>query len=107
MANKVKIQGDVPIIFIDAIPDGGKVSKNRIVAYGEATGHNHQVVGDAVCYEYPDRWVFSIGENGAELVHTSSGEHAPVTLYPNTFVMIPRGVQQREYAGEYERRVLD
>ena len=104
---KAKIQGDVPVIQIDSIPTGGQVSANRIVAYGESTGHDHRIVGDVVCYEYTDKWVFAIGENGAELVHTSNGEHAPVALDANTVVMIPRGIQQREYDGEYERRVLD
>lgn len=104
---KARIQGDVPVVYLATLPKGGRVSANRIVAVGESTGHDHRMVGDMTCYEYSDRWCFVIGPEGAELIHASGGEHAPIPFAPGQIVMIPRGVQQREYDGEQERRVLD
>lgn len=107
-ANRIgAVQGDVPIIKIDRLTVGGKIVKNRIVAVGESTGHNHRVVGDAICYELPDRWEFAIGANGAQLVHTSGGDHRPIELAPLSLYAIPRDHQQVEYDGADERRVSD
>lgn len=41
-------QGDVLIKPADEIPDGASVMKDTILAWGESTGHKHQVFGEGV-----------------------------------------------------------
>lgn len=45
-------QGDVGILKIDKLPDGGavEIEHDGILAYGEVTGHKHQLVGDGIKY---------------------------------------------------------
>ena len=46
------VQGDVPVLKITNLPESARPRRdnNRIVAYGEVTGHNH-IVEDAKMYE--------------------------------------------------------
>src|SRR5689334_15480868 len=44
-------QGDVGILQIDALPQDAKaVEHDGVLAYGETTGHKHQLVGGRVKY---------------------------------------------------------
>ena len=108
------VQGDVPILRIETLTEGGKLTKNRIVAFGETTGHPHQIKGLVECYEVPRR----IGDNlfpGLEIVviepatieHNSGGEHYTIEMVPGRYFIPGPGFQQVEYDGVNERRVAD
>jgi hypothetical protein len=101
-------QGDVLIAKTDRIPDGlTEVPRDNgrvILAYGEATGHAHAVVGDAELLgadiaEMDRRFLRVLGE-GAEVVHD---EHDPIALPPGDYEVIG----QREYQPEAPVRVAD
>lgn len=105
-------QGDVLIRRVNAIPSGAK-PKDRdggrvILAYGESTGHAHQVMvadrlpaaDDAVLLTVAESATFLRLAKKAQLVHE---EHAAIDLAPGTYEI----VHQREYTPWGERRVLD
>ena len=108
------VQGDVPVLRVDALTLGGKKTQRRIVAVGEATGHNHIVVGDVECYEvernvagnlFRGLEVVVVEGQPAALEHMSGGEHETIELLPGIY-FIPQ-IQQVEYDGADERRVVD
>ncbi len=89
-------QGDILIERIGALPedcapvppDDGRL----VVAYGEATGHAHAVLGSAELYESEEgRRFLKVLEEGGLLTHE---EHDPIVLPAGTY-MVER---QREYA---------
>lgn len=108
-------QGDVPIVKVNSLADGALLTNNRIVAYGEQTGHHHQIVGGAQVYEVEREFygqlfkgldvVVSEGVD-ASLFHNSGGEHDTIVFTPGIW-FIPTETQQVEYDGENERRVYD
>jgi len=79
-----------------------------ILAYGEATGHAHEVVGvdnaDAVpamqLFQEPDGRRLLVVNRDAELRHE---EHGKIALAPGGYEVI----QQREYHPEAIRNVID
>lgn len=95
-------QGDVLIRRAD-IPKKAKRKKGRaIVAYGEATGHCHEVIGSGVeVYE----------ENGTLYVSAPSGgtikheEHKPITLPPGDYQI--GIVKEYDHFAEEARNVRD
>jgi len=72
MKNQVR-QGDVLFVPIDRIPEGARLEKGRkTVAYGEATGHHHDVVAQntkskAEIYSLED--ALFLGVEGDVVVH--------------------------------------
>lgn len=109
------VQGDVPIRKISDLTPSGKPSNIRIVAYGEATGHHHELRGDCDVFEvqrkvagqlFKGLEVVVTDDHPVELWHKSNGEHDAITLAPG-YYFIPTDVQQVEYDGENERRVYD
>lgn len=112
-------QGDVFLIPVAAIPKNAKeVARDNgrvILAYGEVTGHAHQIaepdVVGAVLLTSPrvapltetqvrDNATFLRLMRGAQLVHE---EHATIDLPAGTYEVR----HQREYTAWGERRVLD
>jgi hypothetical protein len=98
-------QGDILLMIEDGIPDhvvpvaadGDRV----VLAYGEATGHKHALIGRQVeLFSEPgdedgvlgERFLRIVGAAGM-LVHE---EHDPITVPPGTY----RVIRQREYQGE-------
>lgn len=96
-------QGDVAVFRIKELPAGAKKTKNRTVAYGEATGHHHTVVGECEAYEVKDGLVFVVADE--EEVTLTHQEHDTVTL--ETGIWFCPTISQVEYDGANERRVLD
>lgn len=101
-------QGDVLLSKGD-MPKGSKRAKEaRIVARGEATGHNHVLVGDAVLFEdaHGRSWVV-VGENGGAIEHTSGmpPEHEVVIFEPNTEWLVDLQVEPDPMLGV--RRAAD
>lgn len=106
-------QGDILLVIEEEIPDRAvpvAADGDRVVlAYGEATGHKHALVGRQVeLFSEPgdedgmigERFLRIVGEAGL-LVHE---EHDPITVPPGTY----RVVRQREYEGdEADRLVFD
>lgn len=104
-ANKIGfLQGDVIGLYVKELPVEAKPTKQRIVAYGEATGHHHVVQGEVKAYETATDFYFVVGPEPAEVVHIGN-DHETIVLSPG-IICIPRE-SQVEYDGEMERRVLD
>lgn len=101
--NKLYRQGDVGLLKIDALPEGGrqeKVSDTLVLALGEVTGHSHRLCAEAATlYSFDGYDVFEIKQRG-ELVHE---EHDTIALDPGFYKVI----RQREYTPEQIRRVVD
>ena|SRR5271157_382643 len=99
------VQGDVPILKIAKLPEDARPRKdnNRIVAYGEVTGHNH-IVEEAKMYEDGLGNLFALVEKSTHLLHQ---EHGAIILDPGIYQFGQNGTQQVEYDGEEERRVID
>ena len=105
-------QGDVLIVAASAIPANAKpVNRDNgrvILAYGEVTGHAHQLMvedrlpakDDAVLLTVAESATFLRLTKGAELVHE---EHATIPLPAGEYEI----VHQREYTPWGERRVAD
>ena len=106
-------QGDVYLRPTRSRPsDAAKlvIDQGRVIlAYGEVTGHAHQVVAettDAVStppcalFEEPDGSRLLIVDRPCTLRHE---EHGPIALAPGAY----RVVRQREYSPEAVRNVAD
>lgn len=107
-------QGDVlvkrtrkqPTAQAKPVVDNGRT----ILAYGEVTGHAHQVVGVAIAngdpvpaqqlFEEPDGTRLLVVRRDAELRHE---EHGTIALSKGTYEVI----RQREYEPEGIRNVAD
>lgn len=87
--------GDLLITPIDKLPNGTKKtkkSKERILAYGEVTGHAHRLSAGTVT-ELRGVTYFTTAVT-TTLTHE---EHGPITFEPGTYKV----VHQREYSPEY------
>ncbi len=95
-------QGDVLVKSIEAMPKGtAKNQKNLTLALGEVTGHSHVLEVDApVKVLEMDNSIFFTTTEPAQITHQEHGT-----------IDIPEGiyekVQQKEYAPEAIRNVLD
>lgn len=106
MMNKWEIgtvarQGDVLIRRIDGLPKKkAAVRTNGVLAYGEVTGHSHQVdnLTHAEVLEIEDRLYLRVGEDGVRIVHD---EHSPLSLPGGNYEV----TIQREYAPAEIRRI--
>jgi hypothetical protein len=97
------VQGDVPIIRKDKLPENCKPVKGNVLRSGEVTGHHHVVEAqetDFQLYQTPqgELWMELFGE--AEITHQ---EHGTIVV-PTGIYVVP---EQVEYDGAEERRVLD
>ena len=101
-------QGDV---FVEATTDTLDASKEIprdngavVLAYGEVTGHSHQIRSPNVCHLRAEGvsayTVLRVTDEGALLEHE---EHAPIALPPGTY----RVSIQREYSEQEVRNVSD
>jgi hypothetical protein len=96
-------QGDVLIRRIDRLPKKKPVQRvNGILAYGEVTGHSHQVedITKAEVLEIESGLYLRVGEEGVRIVHE---EHNPISLPAGNYEV----VIQREYTPEEIRNVAD
>ena len=71
-------QGDILLIRRAELPKGAKPIKSRIIAEGEATGHNHALVGEAQVYEVAPDILWVVAED-ATLTHQ---EHGHIAVEP-------------------------
>lgn len=103
-------QGDIMFRAVDGPPKAAnrKPRSDKVLAYGEVTGHCHQMIEPPLAeleqYETEEGiYVFSKDHE----IKIGHDEHNVVTLPKSTWVLVTR---QREYdpvAAEKERRVQD
>jgi hypothetical protein len=95
-------QGDVTIRPA-VIPTGG-TDRGRVLAYGEVTGHCHQLTeaSDGLLVEVEGVLFLRVGAGGAEIVHE---EHKPITVPPGEYVV--GRVQEYDHFSEEARQVRD
>lgn len=92
-------QGDILLQPVDELQ--GIATTEKIVAYGEKTGHHHRLVGQAVLYKQGETMMVKVTGTGAALVHE---EHAQVSILQGIY----RVVHQREFdAVQGVRQVQD
>lgn len=104
-AGKAFIQGDVPAMYVDALPNGAVKCKDNVIALGEVTGHSHVVEGGTK-YVLGNQ-VFVVVEEGQTALQLHN-KHDAWILNPGVIQYTDaRGTMQREYLGDEERRVLD
>ena len=101
MKMKLLRQGDVLLVRVDVMPalHGAVEEEDRILARGEATGHNHRITGPAKVLRSGQQ-LYVLAEQEAELVHE---EHDTIRVPQGIW----RVVRQREYDPTAERVVTD
>lgn len=102
-------QGDVLFTPIDKIPTGLKRSKEAILAYGEVTGHKHEILDEVDYYlsDGSDPWVvgFLDVKKEVDIVHE---DHEGITIYPGKYEIRNQcEIEVNEEDKEIFRRVLD
>ena len=94
-------QGDVIVIKTNGIK-GNKLN-HLILAYGEATGHHHQITkGDAELYEHEGTLFLKVNSKTATLTHE---EHKTITIPKGDFIV--RRVREYDHFQEEARQVCD
>lgn len=100
---KIYRHGDVLLKETARIPKGAKPLKDKVLAYGEVTGHSHRFEnpGEIERYQFEDRLFLSVLKP-SKLVHE---EHKPLLIDGGMYEQI----QEREYdyAEEEMRAVVD
>lgn len=92
-------QGDIQFKKVESLPKGTK-KKGNVVAYGEATGHKHQITGNAKVMIANDGRQFVVSE-GCQSVHE---EHGTVKMPKGIFFV---GRQREADLVEGTRQVMD
>lgn len=90
--------GDLLLVYVDEIPASAERVDDLVLARGEATGHKHQLVGNALVYRNKGQQYVEIVDP-TRLTHE---EHHDILLPPGCYVVI----HQREY-DPYEQAVRD
>ena len=95
-------QGDVLLVKIEKLPAGLKRKNDKVLAYGETTGHHHRLTGKGtILYSNEQDQQFAEMPEADLLVHDEHGPHQiPAGAYE---VRIQR---ELDLAGEI-RRVMD
>lgn len=92
-------QGDILIIEASAVPLAAQLTQNRVIAYGESTGHAHVVEGDVTLFgDTTVQWIVS--NVPFRVIHD---EHTAVDVPAGTF----RVIRQREYSPDRIRNIAD
>ena len=95
-------QGDI-LIFPKPIPkDCARKEGRAILAFGEATGHCHEALGDGVELYEKDGVLYLSAPHGATVTHQ---EHRPQTLDPGTYQI--GIVKEYDHFKEESRNVRD
>ena len=95
-------QGDVLLRRV-LIPKSAKQKDGRaIVAYGEVTGHCHEVIGDGIEVFEENGTLYVSAPKGGTIQHE---EHKPITLPPGDYQI--GIVREFDHFAEEARRVRD
>lgn len=92
-------QGDVLIVRVDSMPEETTKLDHTVLAWGEITGHRHQVDVGAL-FETKNGELYLRTEKFAKVKHE---EHRTIKLTPGTYKVI----RQKEYHPEAVRQVAD
>ena len=76
-------QGDVCLTPVKQIKGEQECKGEKILAYGEVTGHKHILKGDATFYKHQNQVLVEVGEQGAQLIHDEHGQ-----------LSVPKGIYQ-------------
>lgn len=99
-------QGDVLLVARAAVPAGATLEERCVLAYGEATGHAHEVEGGAriwVDLNDKGRRYLEITDIRAELRHQ---EHGSIELFKEQ-QPVYEIIRQVEYTAQAVRHVSD
>lgn len=97
---KLYRQGDVVLREISHLPERAYPTEDRILAYGEKTGHSHRLDGRGRVWRQDTR-LYLVLEQPSQVVHE---DHRTVTVQPGMYEVIG----QREYVSpEEDRRAFD
>lgn len=103
-------QGDVLLVRVDEVPSAAKKNPTNIVAYGEVTGHVHEVFGGEVRID--DNGTLFITSDGklTTLEHVHQGtrtkaDHKKLDIPAGTYKVVPQ-VEYDAFA-DAVRRVED
>lgn len=99
-------QGDLAITPITKLPDNLKETKNSVLAYGEITGHKHQLLERIegqfrVFQDEKDNTILDINQP-TDLVHE---EHKTITIEKGFYII--RREREYDYVGEQLNQVQD
>ena len=101
MKRKMYRQGDVLLLPIESIPENTQKINDKILAFGEATGHKHQLTGATVqVFQDSNSNKFIEAGQGTVLVHD---EHKPLDIEQGKYQVII----QREYNPTGNRNIAD
>jgi hypothetical protein len=96
-------QGDVILRGIASLPAKAKAKPGRaIVAYGEVTGHMHEVIGSGVEVYELNGTIYVSAPAGGTIRHE---EHRPITLPPGNYEI--GIVKEYDHFMEEARNVAD
>ena len=96
-------QGDVLLRTVLSIPSGAARKQTRaVLAYGEATGHCHEAIGEGVELYERDGVLYLAAPAGARVTHQ---EHQAVALPPGNYQV--GIVQEYDHFAEEARSVQD
>lgn len=95
-------QGDVTITPIESIPRDARMTRSRVLAEGEATGHKHQATAENVRLFVKGDILYMRAPTGTSIVHE---EHHAVELPPGDY-MVGR-VREYDHFAEESRPVID
>jgi len=108
MEKKVKgwRQGDIVITEVDVLPKAAKrISHDGVLAYGEVTGHKHQIVGDGIKYfrDAPGDLYFEVQSRFVDLNHGSmpTAREQKDGHFPHR---IPAGIYKVSHQREWDWR---
>ena len=83
MKNQLQLQqGDVLIRSVDSLPKHITKKPHTIVAYGEVTGHKHEVMGDGVEVFECDGVLYVSAPHGGTIRHE---EHHSIEIPPGYY----------------------
>ena len=83
--------GDLLIKELDAFPKGLKKINSNVLAFGEVTGHRHELIGSCQVMENKEGKKFFKVDEEAELIHQ---EHKPIKIEAGVFEVLI----EREYS---------
>lgn len=95
-------QGDVMIKPVAEIPEEAEVTGDRVLAKGEATGHQHVAEAEDVRLFVYEGQLFMSAPNGTIIVHQ---EHRPLEIPSGNYVI--GTVREYDHFAEEARRVID
>ncbi len=98
--NNMKRHGDLIIKRIDALPEA-TLRKTRIVLFGEATGHKHQLTSGQVL-DGKDGLIYLNLSKDSSIIHE---EHNTIKLSKGKYVVLR--TREYDYSSKKVREVMD